>query len=165
MRPIRISWPPRKGVETDRAVTFGTGSQYVYCYSYSSHIELALVKHERRFRIKVGMANNDPIARIHDQISASKTAISEAAIVLLVFRARDCRHLEGWLHRQLDRAAAAGGREWFMTHPTELVGLFRMYLQRHSILPQFGSPPAANVIHSNPSAADDAIELTERDYL
>ena len=78
------------------------------------------------------MASGDPIDRIWQQIPASKTAISEAAVVLLIFQANDCRHLERWLHKQLKRDTAAHGREWFLTSENELVRLFRIYVREYS---------------------------------
>jgi hypothetical protein len=91
------------------------------------------MKEQGRYNIKVGMASNHPVQRVHDQISASKTAIAERAIILLVFQTHDCRHLEQWLHRQLERNTHSVGREWFTTKPEELIALFQAYLDGHFV--------------------------------
>jgi hypothetical protein len=134
VRPLELKWAPRPGVIITQARAFGCGfgSEYVYCYSYSAYIELANLKHERRFRIKVGKADNDPIARICQQISGNKTAVSESPVVLLVFQTLASRHLERWLHARLERVTDAGGSEWFNTSPEELIELYRDYLHEAS---------------------------------
>ena len=64
MRLLDVQWQPRIGVTVMQVKTYscGVGSEYVYCYSYSTYIEMAELKHEQRFRIKVGSAKGDPIA-------------------------------------------------------------------------------------------------------
>jgi len=132
MRPVDRDWSSKSGVDASRAKTYGLGGQHVYCYSFNSRLELAHIKQSLCCSIKVGMVSGDPIDRIWQQISASKTAISEAAVVLLIFQTNDCRHLERWLHKKLQRDTNAHGREWFLTNENELVRLFRTYAREYS---------------------------------
>jgi hypothetical protein len=92
------------------------------------YLEIAELKKEKIFKIKVGMAKKDPIGRIYSQVSASKTAQSEQPTVLLIFETLKCSHLERWLHKRLERAADAYGVEWFYTNPDRLLELFGEYL-------------------------------------
>jgi hypothetical protein len=134
VRPLDLQWQPRPGVVIRDVKTFGCGigSEYVYCYSYPTYIEVAKLKQEQRFRIKVGKADGDPIGRIHQQIGGNRTALSELPVVLLIFQTLASRHLERWLHKRLERASDAGGSEWFYTSPDEIVELFRQYVRQAS---------------------------------
>ena len=127
-KPVNKRWESRKGVESSEVITYGTGSKYVYCYSFPSTLKIAELTGSVRYNIKVGMASRHPIGRIQEQISASKTAMSEPAVVLLVFQTDDCADLEKWMHKHLDRSPEALGREWFVSNPEQLLTLFRRYV-------------------------------------
>lgn len=128
---IDKQWQQRPGIVVDQVKTYGwsLGSEYVYCYSYPTHLEIAQLKGEERYRIKVGSAKGDPIQRIFAQFATNKTAISESLVVLLIFRTLSASHLERWLHKRLSRATDAVGSEWFVTNPAELIDLFTEYLR------------------------------------
>jgi hypothetical protein len=126
-----IVWKPRPGVDVSGLRTFGCGfgSEFVYCYSFPSLIEMAQLKQAESFRIKVGKADRDPIDRISYQLGWNKTATPEFAQALLVFQTEDCGRLERWLHRRLERAGDACGAEWFNSNPSQLISLYQKYLQ------------------------------------
>jgi hypothetical protein len=127
---LDIQWQPRPGVSLIQLKTYGCGigSEYVYCYSFPTYVEMAELKQEQRFRVKVGMATDDPIGRIYGQIAGSRTAVSETPVVLLIFKTLAARHLERWFHTRLERASDAAGSEWFHTSVEELIDLFRKYV-------------------------------------
>jgi hypothetical protein len=155
MQVVDVKWPSRPGVLANELKCYGCGigSEYVYCYSYPTHVEMAELKNESRFRIKVGKAVGNPIERIYQQFSGNKTARSEPPVVLLLFQTLASRHLESWLHKQLDRAADAGGSEWFHTNPDELVKLFQRYLRD-------ASHPVVEPSNSNSSKAEYTVRNT-----
>jgi hypothetical protein len=134
VKPIEMKWPAAgKVVVTDiKTYGCGIGSEYVYCYSFPTFLEVARLKQERCYRVKVGKAEGDPITRIYQQVAGSKTALSEPPVVLIVFQTLASRHLEKWLHNRLERAVDAIGSEWFYTNPDELVELFREYVRAAS---------------------------------
>ena len=132
---LDIPWQSRPGIVITDVKTYGygVGSEYVYCYSYPTYIEIAELKQEQRFRVKVGMATDDPIGRIYGQVAGNKTAISETPHVLCIFKTLAARHLERWLHKRLERASDAAGSEWFHTNLDELADLFRKYVSKAAL--------------------------------
>lgn len=128
---VDIEWSPIGKVVTKHAKTYGTGEgdEYVYCYSYPIFLEVAQLKKEINYRIKVGKATGNPINRIHQQISAAKTAISESPLVLSVFQTGSSHSLEKWLHRRLERAVDSVGVEWFYTNPDQILSLYCEYVK------------------------------------
>lgn len=137
---IDVQWLPRAGIKTADIKTYGYGfgTEYVYCYSFQTILELARLKQENHHGIKVGSAIGNPVDRIYQQCSGSKTALSEWPIVLLVFQTVAARHLERWIHKHLQRVPGSGGSEWFHTNLEELVDLFRTYLTE--AIQSFGEP-------------------------
>ncbi len=115
VKALEVKWPPRNGIVLSQTETYGCGigSEYVYCYTYKTYLELAELKGEDRYRIKVGSAKGDPIERIHSQFAGNKTSISEPPVVLVIFRTLAAGHLERWLHSRLYRTQEAIGSEWF----------------------------------------------------
>jgi predicted Zn finger-like uncharacterized protein len=77
---IDKQWQPRPGILVEQIKTYGwsLGSEYVYCYSYPTHLEIAQLKSEERYRIKVGSAKGDPIQRIFAQFANNKTGKTSA---------------------------------------------------------------------------------------
>jgi len=148
-KPLNKQWPSRQGVDATDAVTYGIGSQYVYCYTFPTRLRIAELEQSTECNIKVGMASNHPISRIREQVSASKTAMSESAVVLLVFQTDDCADLERWMHSHLERTPDALGTEWFVTNTARLVQLFRQYVASRK-----------SVVRNT----DDALDLAEFDF-
>jgi hypothetical protein len=108
------------------AVFEGVGDQELYAFTFPSLIELAKLKEQPHYPVKVGFSKNGPegaLGRIRSQIF-EKAGFPEKPIVLLVFRTWDGRHLETQVHKvlqQLDRKSTdALGREWFVTSAAEL---------------------------------------------
>jgi hypothetical protein len=132
---LDVAWQPRPGIVVDLLKTYGwgLGSEYVYCYSYPTHLEIAQLKGEERFRLKIGSAKGDPLLRIFAQFANNKTAISDSLTVLLIFRTIYASHLERWLHARLERASGSVGSEWYITNPDELIALFREYVRTASM--------------------------------
>ena len=133
MRPVDVRWESKPTASAEKTITYGIGREYVYCYTFPKTFELARITQQSHYDIKVGMTINHPIDRVHEQVSDSKTAMSEAALVLLVFQTSDCRNLEKWLHERLERVPKSVGQEWFVTNPEELIRLFRLYLHEDII--------------------------------
>jgi hypothetical protein len=134
-RPADLRWASTAAVDASEAITYGLGREHVYCYTFPSRIRIAQLEGSDRWGIKVGMAAGDPIDRIHEQVCASKTAVSEGAVALLVFRTWNCRELERWLHSNLPRLDGSLGREWFLTNPPELVALFQRAVDELGVRP------------------------------
>lgn len=130
VQPIEFFPTHRHGVSCNGARYYGCGigSEYVYIYTYPSLVEIGSLKQDKNYRIKVGSATGDPIERVYQQFSSSKTAIPEQPRILLIIRTLSARHLERWLHRRLQKADGATGSEWFYSNPDEVLSLFRQYV-------------------------------------
>lgn len=111
-------------VETE----IGSGNHVVYAYFYEAYRELATIKGENRWPVKVGLTKASLEARIAEQASA--TGIPEAPTVGLAIWTDDASQIEKGLHVMLDqrgrRCHDAGGNEWFMTSPDEIADLYRL---------------------------------------
>lgn len=124
-------------VNTAEAVVFGRGSQWVYAYTFPAHEHLAWERREPRYPMKIGMSTQDNVVtRVHQQVAGSSTAISERAVLRLVFRVNDAGHFERWMHARLGDASRkvsdSVGVEWYRTNPDELQHLFRSYVLTNS---------------------------------
>lgn len=116
-------------VATDQMVESGVGDQEVYAYSFASLQELARLKNESRYPVKVGYtADKDAgaIERIRSQIFEA-AAFPERPTVLLVHRTWNGRGLEAAIHKRLrdqkQRIVTSPGAEWFMTNKLEIVAI------------------------------------------
>jgi len=105
----------------------GVGDQELYAFTFPSLIELATLKGDELYAVKVGFSKNSSdgaIGRIRSQI-LEKAGFPEKPNVLLVFRTWDGRHLETQIHKRLRslgrRVPDSLGREWFMTSTAELL--------------------------------------------
>lgn len=141
-RILDLQWPARPGVVTADIKTYGCGigSEFVYCYTFPTYVEIAKLKGEDSFRVKVGKADRNPLERICHQLGGSKTATPEFAHVILIFQTLASGHLERWLHRRLERVTDASGSEWFKSNPDELVRLYHEYLQNAEVTTEDSSP-------------------------
>jgi hypothetical protein len=128
---LDVAWQARSGIVVNQIKTYGwgIGSEYVYCYTFPTHVEIAQLKGEPRYRVKVGSAKGDPLQRIFAQFATNKTALSDSLVVLMIFRTLYASHLERWLHKRLERAGDSIGSEWFLTNPEELLALFGEYVR------------------------------------
>ena len=105
----------------------GIGDQELYAFTFPSLIELATVKGDEHYPVKVGFSKNSSdgaFGRIRSQI-LEKAGFPEKPKVLLVFRTWDGRQLEMQVHKRLRslgrRTPDSLGREWFMTSTDELL--------------------------------------------
>jgi hypothetical protein len=132
---LDVAWQPRPGIVVTQVKTYGwgIGSEYVYCYTFPTHVEIAQLKGEPRYRVKVGSAKGDPLQRIFAQFATNKTAVSDSLVVLLIFKTLYASHLERWLHKRLERAGDSVGSEWFLTNPEELLALFGEYVRTEAL--------------------------------
>ncbi len=142
-RLIELAWQKSLGtlqstsrVSVDEAMIFGRGEEWVYLYTFPAHEHLAQARQQKHFPMKLGMSTQSNVVdRVHQQVSGNSTAISERAIIRLVFRVNSSRALESWMHEFLKRngrqLVGSVGVEWFNTNPIEIEQLFRSYvLQR-----------------------------------
>ncbi len=105
----------------------GVGDQDLYAFTFPSLIELATVRRDEHYPVKVGFSKNScdgAFGRIRSQI-VERAGFPEKPKVLLVFSTWDGRHLETQVHKRLRslgrRSPASLGREWFLTSTAELL--------------------------------------------
>jgi hypothetical protein len=113
-------------VATDQMVESGTGDQEVYAYTFQSLQELARLKKESRYPVKVGYTadkNAGAIERIRSQIFEA-AAFPERPSVLLVHRTWNGLGLEAAIHKRLrdqgQHIVTGPGAEWFKTNYVEI---------------------------------------------
>ena len=124
-------------VHADEAIVYGRGSEWVYLYTFATQEELARERRQKNFPMKLGMSTqNNVVTRVDQQVSGNSTALSERAILRLVFRVNNSRDMESWMHRQLDKMGRkvenSIGVEWYNTNPSEVEQLFRAYVLQFS---------------------------------
>jgi hypothetical protein len=117
-------------VDTDQAVESGNGPDEVYAFSFPSLQELAHLKGNTHYPVKIGYSGNKDagaVQRIRGQMIEA-AAFPERPALLLVCRTWDGRALELLVHAELRRRdrklATAPGLEWFMTNHSEVAELF-----------------------------------------
>ena len=103
------------------------GDQELYAFTFPSLKEVAALKRDPYYPVKIGFSKNPSdgaYGRIRSQIF-EKAAYPERPEVLLVWRTWDGRDLETQIHRSLrclERSIPASlGKEWFLTSTEELV--------------------------------------------
>jgi hypothetical protein len=113
-------------VATDQMVESGIGDQEVYAYTFQSLQELAKLKKESRYPVKVGYTadrNAGSIERIRSQICEA-AAFPERPSVLLVHHTWNGRRLEAAIHKRLRdqgrHIVTGAGAEWFETNDVEI---------------------------------------------
>jgi len=106
--------------------TLGEGSETVYAYYYPSYRELAELREEPDWPIKIGRTSSDLESRITSQVAT--TGVPEVPTIALVIRTDHSRWLEQYLHGALGlrrkHLVEAGGQEWFLTSPNEIEELY-----------------------------------------
>lgn len=137
---ISVAWDENKlplqntsRVFVDEAITYGRGPEWVYLYTFPAHEQLAHAKNVKLYPMKLGMSTQaNVVDRVHQQVSGNSTAISERAVIRLIFRVRSSRDVEMWMHNHLKRIGrqleGSVGTEWFNTNPLEVEQLFRSYV-------------------------------------
>jgi hypothetical protein len=107
----------------------GVGDQEVYAFTFPSLKELAQLRGDSHFPVKVGYSKDSwegAYGRIKSQI-LEKAAYPEKPVVLCVWRTWDGRGLETQIHRKLRsfkrRVSASLGSEWYQTSLEELLDI------------------------------------------
>lgn len=102
----------------------GHGAELVYFYSFPAYRELASLRNEEKFPIKIGMSSRPVFDRIFEQLGTSNP---EWPVVLMAIRCDDARRIERVLHELLSLQYAhiedSPGNEWFLTSLDEIVSL------------------------------------------
>lgn len=144
IRTLEMAWTRETGklrstnrVIADEAIVFGRGREWVYAYTFPVQEQLAHERRNSHFPIKIGMSTQDDVVtRVHQQVSGNSTAISEKAVIRLIFRVNNSREMETWMHDYLSRngrkVSGSVGTEWFNTNPLEVEQLFRSYILQRS---------------------------------
>lgn len=108
-------------------IQYGVGDQELYAFTFPSLKEIARLKVNKHYPVKVGFSKNSSdgaYGRIRSQI-VEKAAYPERPEVLCIWRTWDGRDLEAQVHkylRNLGRAVPASlGKEWFQTSVEELL--------------------------------------------
>lgn len=108
---------------------FGEGTQLVYVYSYPAYEELARVRGDATWPIKIGRSSRVSLDRILSQIG---TGNPEWPVVHLAIKCTDSEALEQTLHRVLKLRGdwrEAPGSEWFNSSPELVLELLRGLLE------------------------------------
>lgn len=145
-----------KCVDTKETIVYGRGAEWVYAYTFPAHEHLAFERRNKNYPMKVGMsAQDNVVTRVHQQVAGSSTAISERAVLRLVFRVNDANDLEKWLHAKLTQAGRKVGEsvgvEWYNTNQIELEQLFRSYVLTNSrvsspVVGEHAAPPTQSIV-------------------
>jgi hypothetical protein len=130
----------------------GEGDQELYAFTFSSLRELAILKGQDQYPVKIGFSKESDagaLGRIRGQITEA-AAYPERPILLHVQRTWDGRDLERQVHRNLRelgrKAVHSLGTEWFLTSKPELLAI----LQRCS--------PAAYKVSRPVTGTDETLE-------
>lgn len=139
---MEVAWSPTqfnlqstKRVDANETIIYGRGREWVYLYTFPAHEQLAHERRQKHFPMKLGMSTQDDVVtRVDQQVSGNSTAISEMAVIRLVFRVNDSRDCESWMHEYLKRngrqVSGSIGVEWFNTCAVEVEQLFRSYVMQ-----------------------------------
>ncbi len=117
---------PDQSQSTIEAITIGAGNGAVYLYYYPRDKKRARSK--QIFECKVGMTESR--VNVNSRVkSQSTTGIYESPEIGLIIQTNTPRELEKMIHGILEmkgrRVDTSGnGKEWFMTSPTEVAGIY-----------------------------------------
>ena len=123
---INVTLPQKEDMnihqeDPPNAETIGEGSGSVYLYYYPSNRDIANRDGTSIWRCNIGFTNGDPYKRIEDQTKG--TGIAEKPIIGLIIKTDKAQADEALIHTILKRRSRhimdAGGKEWFMTSPSE----------------------------------------------
>lgn len=117
---------PDQSQPTIEAMTIGTGNGAVYLYYYPRDKKLGQSNSKQIWECKVGMTESSVNSRVKSQ---STTNIYESPEIGLIIQTNTPRELEKVIHGILEmkgrRVETSGnGKEWFMTSPTEVAGIY-----------------------------------------
>lgn len=110
-------------------VEAGEGDEEVYAFTFPSLQELAALKSESMYPVKIGWTHNKAdgsLGRIRG-FAFEKAAFPERPRVLLIYSTWNGRALETAVHKELRKKArrivSAPGAEWFLTNASEVVSV------------------------------------------
>ena len=113
--------PEKKALKEGEAeVIIGEGPECVYGWYLPAYRELATLKGESRFPLKVGTTIDKPFKRMRSHIGTAP----EKPVLGFVWKIKHAYLLEKWMHVELAQRKQhlpdALGDEWFLTTPEEL---------------------------------------------
>jgi hypothetical protein len=124
---------------------FGVGEETVYCYTFPSYLELAMLKGNKALPIKIGKTSSPTLDRVSLQCGVSNP---EQPVVPLAIRVENATAYERAIHRILTIwnrwIEDAPGTEWFMTSKDEILSIVRF----------LNSPPDPDAPSNNGVEAD-----------
>jgi len=113
----------------DQMVESGEGDEEVYAFTFRGLQELAALKKETIYPVKVGWTKNKDdgsLGRIRG-FAFEKAAFPERPAILLIHSTWNGRALETAIHKRLRekkrRILTAPGQEWFLTNAAEIVAI------------------------------------------
>lgn len=99
-------------------------NNFVYAYYFPSYKELAALKGEASWPVKIGLSTTSVDQRIAMQVG---TAMPERPVMLFEVECDDCAKLEKAIHAVLDfkgfKMPDSMGNEWFSINPDDLMSL------------------------------------------
>ena len=155
---------------TDEMVESGEGDQEVYAFTFRSLQELAKLKNEAMYRVKVGWTQNKDdgsLGRIRG-FAFEKAAFPERPSILLIQSTWNGRALETAIHRRLReqgrRILTAPGVEWFLTNAAEILAIcneFKDTVSKPAKKPLLG---ASNTLQDEFAALGDSAHVEAVQY-
>jgi len=120
-----------KYVSRAEATLLGTGDQELYAFTFSTLREIAKLKGQPHYPVKIGYSKNGSsgaFGRIR-QLITETGAYPERPVVLCVYRTWDGQDLEKQVHRAMrerDRKIETSlGIEWYLTTKEELLAILK----------------------------------------
>lgn len=118
-----------KEIEYKADKELGVGKKAVYVYYYDCYRELSLLKGSAFWECKIGRTDVDPIGRIFSQAGTCYPELPHLAIIIYC---DDSSLLEKAFHSILKIKKKwlpnAPGKEWFLTSPEEIEGIYKMII-------------------------------------
>jgi Meiotically up-regulated gene 113 len=109
-------------------VTLGTGPGSVYVYYLPTYRMRAEERSEHTWQCKIGQTEGSALDRV---LSQAATALPEKPFLAVVIRTKYPRALETAFHAVLTlrglRIEDAPGSEWFLTSPSEVIALAKLF--------------------------------------
>lgn len=154
-------------VSTDQMTELGVGDQELYAFTFPSLQELAKLKNQTYYPVKVGYTGNKDsgaVERIRSQIIEA-AAFPERPSILVLCRTWDGRALETAvqtrLRKQGRRLTTAPGIEWFMTNADEIVVICE---ETHGTIPELRLKPLSGASPTMTEALGDGVATETVDY-
>jgi len=126
--PVEKALPVEKVLEettlANAEVSIGEGSQTVYGWYLPAYRQLAVLKGESRFAMKVGHTERDVITRVTEQTGTLPERPVFGFRLKVDDAARWESRLHDWLRHNDHHCKEAIGDEWFDTSPEELACVY-----------------------------------------